>query len=208
MRNPGSSFRNCGVYGQRTDEIAAPARCCAARRRRASSYRADQRHRAAAPGRARGGGEPARDGASGRELGLRVAIANVLPWNNGDPGRSADRRSKPAMRALAADEAVPVLPFHDTLDDPGATRPMRDEWTRTATTRSVEGYRRLGDACAASCTPSQSSRTRTPPTASRARLAAFFEASRRRTTCRACVRRARRGGARDGRRPGDTGVPV
>jgi lysophospholipase L1-like esterase len=77
----------------------------------------------------------------GEELGLRVAVANVLPWNNGWP------RTEPAIRelnALIAEMGVPVLPFHETLEDPERQGRMREEWTVEGDHPSVEGYRRLG----------------------------------------------------------------
>ena len=50
---------------------------------------------------------------------LRVAIADVLPWNNGSP------QADPQIQALnlliaetAGQEEIPLLPFHDTLEDP------------------------------------------------------------------------------------------
>lgn len=77
----------------------------------------------------------------GRELGLRVTVADVLPWNNGWPD------SEPAIRelnALVAQLGVPVLPFHAALEDPDRPGRMREEWTVEGDHPSVEGYRRLG----------------------------------------------------------------
>ena len=78
----------------------------------------------------------------GQELGLRVAVANVLPWNNGWPGAEAPIRE---LNAQIATLGVPVLPFHETLDDPKRPGRMRDEWTSDGDHPSVEGYRRLGE---------------------------------------------------------------
>jgi lysophospholipase L1-like esterase len=78
----------------------------------------------------------------GQELGLRVTVANVLPWNNGWPG------AEPAIRELNAliDEmGAPVLRFRETLEDPERPGRMRDEWTSDGDHPSVEGYRRLGE---------------------------------------------------------------
>ena len=82
----------------------------------------------------------------GKERGLRVAIANVLPWNNGWP-----RNEEPIDRLnglideLARVEGVPVLPFYATLESPDAPGRMREEWTSDGDHPSVEGYRRLGE---------------------------------------------------------------
>jgi lysophospholipase L1-like esterase len=78
----------------------------------------------------------------GHELGLRVAVANVLPWNNGWPGAETPIRE---LNQLIAGLGVPVLPFHETLEDPERPGRMREEWTSDGDHPSVEGYRRLGE---------------------------------------------------------------
>jgi lysophospholipase L1-like esterase len=40
---------------------------------------------------------------------------------------------------------VPLLPFHDTLEDPDRPGRMGEEWTSDGDHPSVEGYRRLGE---------------------------------------------------------------
>ena len=142
LAHPELEFRNFGIYGQRTDEIAA---------------RLDEAVGGAAVLLVQGGindiaqGRPV-DGAAetlramvgrGLELGLRVAVCDVLPWNNGWPAH------EPAIRALNARIhafGVPVLPFHDTLEDPGARGRMKAEWTNDDGDHpSIAGYRRLGE---------------------------------------------------------------
>ena len=77
----------------------------------------------------------------GQELGLRVAVADVLPWNNGWPRAEAAIRE---LNALINGIGVPVLPFHDTLEDPEQPGRMRAEWTIEGDHPSEAGYRRLG----------------------------------------------------------------
>ena len=77
----------------------------------------------------------------GRELGLRVAVANVLPWNNGWPRAEAPIRE---LNGLIDAMGVPVLRFHETLEDPERPGRMREEWTVEGDHPSIEGYRRLG----------------------------------------------------------------
>ena len=85
----------------------------------------------------------------GTELGLRVAIADVLPWNNGWPDAEPQiRRLNARIAELARDEGIPLLPFHDTLEDPDRPGRMRAEWTSDGDHPSVEGYRRLGEVAA------------------------------------------------------------
>jgi lysophospholipase L1-like esterase len=82
----------------------------------------------------------------GKELGLRVALADVLPWNNGWPGAEPKiRRLNELIREIARTEDVPLLPFHDTLEDPDRPGRMREEWTSDGDHPSVAGYRRLGE---------------------------------------------------------------
>ena len=143
--NPGVHVRNCGVYGERTDEIARRLDACVAgadalvvqggindiAQRRpvetaAENLRAMVRR--------------------GRELGLATAIANVLPWNNGDSdAEAAIRRLNLLIARLAREEGIAVLPFHETLDDPGRSGQMCAEWTAEGDHPSVEGYRLLGE---------------------------------------------------------------
>ena len=78
----------------------------------------------------------------GRELGLRVAVANVLPWNNGWPRAEASIRE---LNALIEGMGVPVLPFHETLEDPEQPGRMRDDWTFEGDHPSIAGYRLLGE---------------------------------------------------------------
>ncbi|HEY8706088.1 MAG TPA: SGNH/GDSL hydrolase family protein [Gaiellaceae bacterium] len=138
-------FRNHGVYGQRTDEIAA-------------------RLDAAAAGvgvlivqggindvvQKRPVEEAARNLADmverGHVLGLAVALVDVLPWNNGD-GRAANdiARLNTLIAAVAEDLGVPLLPFHDTLADPDRPHRMGDAWTDDGDHPSVEGHRLLGE---------------------------------------------------------------
>ena len=79
----------------------------------------------------------------GLALGLPVAVCDVLPWNNGWPGKDADIRR---LNALIHDFGVPVLPFHATLEDPDRPGRMKDEWTNEDGDHpSLAGYRRLGE---------------------------------------------------------------
>ena len=88
----------------------------------------------------------------GKELGLRVALADVLPWNNGWPDAEGPIRDLNALIAeIAHEEGVLLLPFHDTLEDPDHPGRMRDEWTHADGDHpSVAGYRRLGELVARS----------------------------------------------------------
>ena len=77
---------------------------------------------------------------------MPVLLVDVLPWNNGWP------EAEPKIRALnqliagiARDEDVPLLPFHDTLEDEERPGRMREEWTSDGDHPSVEGYRLLGE---------------------------------------------------------------
>jgi lysophospholipase L1-like esterase len=82
----------------------------------------------------------------GKEIGLRVAVADVLPWNNGWPAAEPEiRRLNALLAAMALEEGVPLLPFHDTLEDPDRPGRMREDWTSDGDHPSVAGYRRLGE---------------------------------------------------------------
>ena len=145
LADPRLSFRNCGVYGERTDQIALRLEDAAAG---ADALVVQGGINDIAQGR-----DVERAAANlhalvrrGRALGLRVAVANVLPWNGGWPRAEAPIRRLNALIAdLAAAEGVPVLPFHETLESPEEPGRMRPEWTSDGDHPSVEGYRRLGE---------------------------------------------------------------
>jgi lysophospholipase L1-like esterase len=145
MKDPRLEFSNYGVYGERTDQIALRLDECAegcevlvvqggindiAQNRPtealAENLRAMVRR--------------------GKERGLRVALADVLPWNNGYPHAAEPIEIlNERLRALASEESVRLLPFHDTLADDERPGRMREEWTADGDHPSVEGYRRLGE---------------------------------------------------------------
>jgi len=142
---PQLDFRNLGVNGQRTDQIAA---------------RLDDAVQGADALIVQGGindvvqGRPVDEAARNlgsmaeraQALGLRVAIANVLPWNNGDARAAQDiARLNELVRALADGLGIPLFPFHETLADPAEPHRMRAEWTDDGNHPSVEGHRLLGE---------------------------------------------------------------
>ena len=80
----------------------------------------------------------------GKELGLRVVLANVLPWNNGWPDAEPEiRRLNELVSEIAGEEEVPLLPFHDTLEDPERPGRMREELTYEGDHPNEDGYRLL-----------------------------------------------------------------
>jgi lysophospholipase L1-like esterase len=82
----------------------------------------------------------------GKQLGLRVVLANVLPWNNGRPGdQEKIRRLNLLIEQIGRAEDVPVLDFNGTLADPADPSRMRAEWTVEGNHPNVAGHRRLGE---------------------------------------------------------------
>ena len=144
-KDPRLSFRNCGIYGQRTDQIASRLDQCAAG---ADVLIVQGGINDIAQGR------PVEEAAAnlrsmvrrGKELGARVALIDVLPWNNGYP--AADPTIRHLNRLIAAigrAEHVPVLPFHDTIQDPQRPGRMPELLTPDGDHPSIEGYRLLGE---------------------------------------------------------------
>jgi lysophospholipase L1-like esterase len=142
LAHPELELRNFGIWGERTDEIAA---------------RFDGAVEGAEVLIVQGGINDIAQGRSvdaaaeqlaamaerGLALGLRVAVCDVLPWNNGWPGAEAPIR---ALNALIGALGVPLLPFHDTLEDPDLPGRMKPEWTDPDGDHpSIAGYRRLGE---------------------------------------------------------------
>jgi len=142
---PQLEFRNHGVNGERTDQIAA---------------RLNEALNGAEALVVQGGINDVVQGRSvenaaanltgmverAQELGFRVALADVLPWNNGDDRAAQDIiRLNELVHAIAGRLGVPLLPFHDTLVDPEQPYRMRHDWTDDGNHPSVEGHRLLGE---------------------------------------------------------------
>jgi len=82
----------------------------------------------------------------GKEHGLGVVLANVLPWNKGPAeAESRIRKLNELIGELGRVEGVKVLPFYETLEDPKRPGRMRDDWTPDGNHPSVEGHRLLGE---------------------------------------------------------------
>ena len=75
-----------------------------------------------------------------------MLLADVLPWDNGWPdAEPAILRLNELIRELGDEAAVGVLPFRETLEDPGRPGRMRADWTADGSHPSVAGHRRLGE---------------------------------------------------------------
>lgn len=143
--HPGLVITNCGIFGQRTDEIAARLNDCA---EGADAIVIQGGINDIAQGLpVEGAAENLRGMVvAAKRMGLKVAIVDVLPWNNGHPQADPlieDLNSRIAQ--IAEDEQVQLLPFHDTLEDPDNPGTMRPDWTADGDHPSVAGYRRLGE---------------------------------------------------------------
>ena len=128
-------FRTRAVYGKRTDEIAAFLDDVVDG---ADALVVQGGINDVAQGRSVV--DAARDLAGiverGRGLGLPVALADVLPWPNGD-ARAAGEIVR-LNELLHAIHGVTHLPFHDTLA-------RMQSWSDDGDHPSVEGHRLLGE---------------------------------------------------------------
>lgn len=138
-------FRNCGVPGERSDQIARRLRRCA---RGAAVLLvqggvndiAQRRHLDVAAENLQA------MVSEGKRLGLRVALTELLPWNAGPPGAAREiRELNRLIAAIGRAEGVPVLPWYRRLEDPRRPGRMKREWTTDGAHPSVAGYRRLGE---------------------------------------------------------------
>jgi lysophospholipase L1-like esterase len=143
---PGTDFRNCGVPGERTDEIEARLESCAegADVLVVQGGVNDIAQGLAVETSARNLRDMVR---AGKRLGLRVAIVELLPWNGGYPSAAAPIRLLNEMIAeIGRDENVPVVEWYRILEDPRRPGRMRLRLTIDLAHPSVAGYRRLGEA--------------------------------------------------------------
>ena len=151
---PQLEFVNCGKAGERTDEIALRLPECAEGADlviiQGGINDIAQASGAGPPAVAEAvrSAEEHIDGmlAEAADLGLEVAVANVLPWNNGHP--AADRpiaRLNDAVARAAKRRGVPLLDFHNALESTEEPGTMAPEYTDDGNHPSVEGYRVLGE---------------------------------------------------------------
>jgi len=142
LLHPELELRNFGIWGERTDEIAARFDEAAAG---AEVLIVQGGINDIAQGRAveAAAAQLAAMIERGLSLGLQVAVCDVLPWNNGTPAQAtAIGELNARIRSLG----VPLLPFHDTLEDPAQPGRMKDEWcNEDGDHPSLAGYRRLGE---------------------------------------------------------------
>ena len=84
--------------------------------------------------------------ARGQGEGLVLAVADVLPWSNGDDRAAADiLRLNALIRQLAADTGAVLLPFRATLVDPADPSRMGEGLSDDGDHPSVAGHRLLGE---------------------------------------------------------------
>jgi lysophospholipase L1-like esterase len=142
--HPDLEIRNCGVRGERTDQIVK---------------RFDSCTQGADGVVIQGGINDLRGGVPGpvvlanlrkmtlaaKQANLDVAVADLLPYG---PAPQADRIIDPLNRqidAMGRNEGATVLHFHRVLEDPRHSGVMKPQWTADGIHPSVEGYRRLGE---------------------------------------------------------------
>ena len=142
--DPRIEFRNCGVGGERTDEIRA--------RFDASVEGADVlvvqggindvvRGRDVELRRPTSAGWCAPASSAGRRRGReRPSLEPRLAGR-----RAGIRRLNGLIGEIGRDEGVAVLRFHETLEDPERPGRMAEPWTADGNHPSVEGHRRLGE---------------------------------------------------------------
>jgi len=138
-------FRNCGVFGERTDEIARRLFAC---ERGADVLVVQGGINDLAQGRAVSEAAANLDAMvkRGESLGLKVEIAQLIPWNNGYPEYAGKIGAlNRLIDRIGRARHVRVLPFYSVLDDPAHPGRMKNAWTADGDHPSIDGYRRLGE---------------------------------------------------------------
>ncbi len=147
-------FDNCGVFGERTDEIATRLDDCVTGADVIIVQGGINDIAQALAGGPEAATAAARqavvniDGmlTQAEDLGLEVYVTDVLPWNNGHPyADDAIAEINAGIEKVAKTHSVPVIHFHDALLDPGNAGLMAQDLTADGDHPSVEGYRMLGE---------------------------------------------------------------
>jgi len=137
-------FRNCGVEGDRTDEIELRLEACAAGAQilvvQGGTNDIVQGHPpVSAAGNIRQIVRRARD------AGLVVLVTTVPPINARHPRWAPEvRRLNNLIHSLAREEDVSVIDFFKPLEDPRRPGRMRADLTADGVHPTVEGYLRIG----------------------------------------------------------------
>jgi lysophospholipase L1-like esterase len=156
---PGLRFRNCGVPGQRTDEMALRLAGCArgvdALLIQGGTNDLLQAFKGALPESPAEEVGIAADNIrqmvlAAREAGVRtILVADVLPIEKTTPAQAAKvPRLNRAIRDIAREEGVSVVPFFETLGDGRHPAGFAAGMNADKVHPSVTGYRNLGRALA------------------------------------------------------------
>lgn len=152
--DPSLEFDNCGVFGERTDEIALRLDDCA----EGVDVLVVQGGINDIAQSLAGGPDAALDAtrsaaanidsmiAEGEDLGLEVVVVNVLPWNNGHPvADDPINQLNSDIAEIAKRRGVPLIDFYEALEDPDMAGVMAPEYTDDGDHPSIEGYKILGE---------------------------------------------------------------
>jgi lysophospholipase L1-like esterase len=142
--HPDLEFRNCGVQGERTDQIARRFDRCTQGVDGVVIQGGinDLIERIPAPvvmANLRGMVDRA------RRLNLDVAVADLLPYGRAPQADRAIDQLNLQIAAMARSEGATFLDFHRVLEDPQHPGQIGPGWTADAIHPSVDGYRRLGE---------------------------------------------------------------
>jgi lysophospholipase L1-like esterase len=146
LADPSLEFRNHGVNRERTDQIRARLTSAA---QGADVMVIQGGINDVVQGRAQNltVGDLRAMVREARGLGLRVAVTDVLPWNNGYPTKDETiRELNAAIAEMAREESVKLLQFFATLEDPERPGRMREDWTSDGNHPTLAGHRQLATA--------------------------------------------------------------
>lgn len=137
-------FRNCGVWGEVTAQIARRLDRCAkgAQQLIVQGGGNDITRKRGVAGAARNLERMVR---RGKKLGLKVMIGNVPPFGGRRSRIRQTRRLNRIIRAIGERQHVRVLDFHEILEDPGNPGAYDPQLTEDYIHPSVRGAERLGD---------------------------------------------------------------
>ena len=141
--HPGVSVGNCGVFGERVEEIEARLEACVGD---AETVVVQGGINDIAQGAGIAGAVAHLTSmvATLRREGREVLLVEVLPWNNGYPQAAPEIDAlNERIRALGRSAGVRVLPWFAALEDRAAPGRMQRSLTIDGDHPSVAGYKRL-----------------------------------------------------------------
>ncbi len=149
--NPAYSFKNCGVFGERTDQIANRFEQCRDQNTKVIIIQGGINNIAQGKDITIAANDLEQIIVKSQSLGLKVYLANVLPWNNASDFQTGQIRAlNKLLMQIAIKHKIKLIDFNRALADSNNPNKMELSLTFEGDHPSIKGYQVLGELVAQS----------------------------------------------------------